>query len=176
MSIFSVFWQAIGLVSKSKLYEPKYVQFQKLYSSVDCYNFLCHSVSFCVCMNICFYSAELWCNSVSNHWMRSEGLAVPMFGVAMCVSLWKIGHAPPQCCWAWNPWNFISWKKKDSKWGCDTTTPESIHTKDESKRGSAFPFIFGVNWPVQWDVTEWQVLWNSCINLPERQILIDLFH
>ena len=28
--------------------------------------------------------------------------------------------------------------------------PESIHTKDESKRGSAFAFIFGVNWPVQW--------------------------
>ena len=40
--------------------------------------------------------------------------------------------------------------KKDSKQSCDTTTPESIHTKDESKRGSAFAFIFGVNWPVQW--------------------------
>ena len=35
--------------------------------------------------------------------------------------------------------------KKDSKWCCDTATPESIHTKDESKRGSAFAFIFGVN-------------------------------
>ena len=35
--------------------------------------------------------------------------------------------------------------KKDSKRGCDTTTPESIHTKDESKRGSAFAFIFCVN-------------------------------
>ena len=35
--------------------------------------------------------------------------------------------------------------KKDSKRYCDTTTPESIHTKDESKRGSAFAFIFGVN-------------------------------
>ena len=34
---------------------------------------------------------------------------------------------------------------KDSKGCCDTTTPESIHTKDESKRGSAFAFIFGVN-------------------------------
>ena len=33
----------------------------------------------------------------------------------------------------------------DSKRCCDTTTPESIHTKDESKRGSAFAFIFGVN-------------------------------
>ena len=35
--------------------------------------------------------------------------------------------------------------KKDSKRFWDTTTPESIHTKDESKRGSAFAFIFGVN-------------------------------
>ena len=51
--------------------------------------------------------------------------------------------------------------EKDSKRCCDTTAPESIHTKDESKRGSAFAFIFGVNWPVQWDVTEWQVSWNS---------------
>ena len=47
------------------------------------------------------------------------------------------------------PLHIISWKK-DSKWCCDTTTPESIHTKDESKRGSAFALIFGVNWPVQW--------------------------
>ena len=35
--------------------------------------------------------------------------------------------------------------KKDSKRCCDTTTPESIHTKDESKHGFAFVF-FGVNW------------------------------
>ena len=47
------------------------------------------------------------------------------------------------------PLHLISWKK-DSNWCCDATTPESIHTKDESKRGSAFAFIFGVNWPVQW--------------------------
>ena len=47
------------------------------------------------------------------------------------------------------PLYFISWKK-ESKWCRDTTTPESIHTKDESKRGSAFGFIFGVNWPVLW--------------------------
>ena len=32
-----------------------------------------------------------------------------------------------------------------SKVCCDTTTPESIHTKDESKRDSAFAYIFGVN-------------------------------
>ena len=35
--------------------------------------------------------------------------------------------------------------KKDSKRCCDIRMPESIHTKDESKRGSAFAFIFGVN-------------------------------
>ena len=35
--------------------------------------------------------------------------------------------------------------KKDSKRCCNTTVPESIHTKDESKRSSAFAFIFGVN-------------------------------
>ena len=29
----------------------------------------------------------------------------------------------------------------------------SIHTKDESKRGSAFAFIFGVNWLRRWGVT-----------------------
>ena len=34
---------------------------------------------------------------------------------------------------------------KDSKRCCDTTTPESIHTKNESKRGIALAFIFGVN-------------------------------
>ena len=33
----------------------------------------------------------------------------------------------------------------NSKRCCDTTTLESIHIKDESKRGSAFAFIFGVN-------------------------------
>ena len=40
--------------------------------------------------------------------------------------------------------------KKDSKRFCDPTTPESIHTKDESKCGTAFAFIFGMNWPGQW--------------------------
>ena len=40
--------------------------------------------------------------------------------------------------------------KKESERCCDTTTPGSIHTKDESKCGPAFAFIFGVNWPVQW--------------------------
>ena len=35
--------------------------------------------------------------------------------------------------------------KKDSKRCCDIATPQSIHTKDESKRGTAFAFIFGVN-------------------------------
>ena len=40
--------------------------------------------------------------------------------------------------------------KKISKWPCNTTMSQSIHTKDESKCRSAFAFIFGVNWPVQW--------------------------
>ena len=39
----------------------------------------------------------------------------------------------------------VYFMNKDSKRCCDTTTPESIHTKDESKHGSAFAFIFGVN-------------------------------
>ena len=38
----------------------------------------------------------------------------------------------------------ISWK--DSKRCWDTTMPELIYTKDESKCGFAFAFIFGVNW------------------------------
>ena len=40
----------------------------------------------------------------------------------------------------------VLFHEKDSKRCCDTTTPESIHAKDESKRGSVFAFIFGVNW------------------------------
>ena len=35
--------------------------------------------------------------------------------------------------------------QKDAKQCCDATTPKSIHTKDESKWGTAFAFIFGVN-------------------------------
>ena len=35
--------------------------------------------------------------------------------------------------------------QKDAKQCCDASRPESIHTKDESKRGIAFAFIFGVN-------------------------------
>ena len=35
--------------------------------------------------------------------------------------------------------------QKEAKQCCDETMPESIHTKDESKRGTAFAFIFGVN-------------------------------
>ena len=39
--------------------------------------------------------------------------------------------------------------KEDFKRCCDTTTPESIYNKDESIRGSALIFIFGVNCLVQ---------------------------
>ena len=47
----------------------------------------------------------------------------------------------------------------------------SIHTKNESKRGTAFAFIYGVNWlwhhplecfVMKLNVTEWQVSWYSC--------------
>ena len=41
------------------------------------------------------------------------------------------------------PLHFISRKKTPND--AVTATPESIHTKDESKRGIAFAFIFGVN-------------------------------
>ena len=54
----------------------------------------------------------------------------------------------------WIPWNlsfrYILFHEKRKKTPNDAVTPESIHTKDESKRDSAFAFIFGVNWPVQW--------------------------
>ena len=42
--------------------------------------------------------------------------------------------------WSWIPWN-LSFRYISLYW--------SIHTKDESKRDSAFAFISGVNWPVQ---------------------------
>ena len=68
--------------------------------------------------------------------------------IGNCMSFWIFQFT-------WIPWNlsfrFISFHEKtNSKWCCDTTTQESIHTEDESKRDSAFAFIFGVNWPVQW--------------------------
>ena len=44
----------------------------------------------------------------------------------------------------------------------------SIHTKDESKRGTAFPFIFGVNWLWRCSVTasfgvfcSWNKMWRN---------------
>ena len=56
---------------------------------------------------------------------------------------------------AWIPWNLslcyiLFHEKKDSQRCCDTTKPEWIHTKDESKHSSVFAFFFGMNWPVQW--------------------------
>ena len=35
--------------------------------------------------------------------------------------------------------------QKDAEQCFEDTTPESIHIKDESKRGTAFAFIFGMN-------------------------------
>ena len=59
--------------------------------------------------------------------------------------VWKAAHEFHETCHSVT----FYFMKKDSKWCCDTTTPESIHTKDESKRGWAFAFIFGVNWLVE---------------------------
>ena len=51
-----------------------------------------------------------------------------------------------QCCHEFHQTSVTFYfMKKDSKRCCDTTMPESIHTKDESKCSSAFAFIFGVN-------------------------------
>ena len=55
---------------------------------------------------------------------------------------------------AWFPWNlsfsYIVFYEKRLQMMLWHHNAKSIHTKDESKRGSAFAFIFGVNWPVQW--------------------------
>ena len=57
------------------------------------------------------------------------------------------------------PLHFMSWKK-DSKWCCDTTMPESIHTKDESKLQFCVCFHLWGELPTTINVTEWQVSWN----------------
>ena len=59
------------------------------------------------------------------------------------------------------PLHFISWKK-DSKRCCDTTIPESIHTKDESKLRFSVCFHLWCELTTTISVTEWQVSWNSC--------------
>ena len=63
-----------------------------------------------------------------------------------CILWQRKGHSFHETCHSVT----FYFMKKDSKQCCDITMPESIHTKDESKRCSAFAFIFGVNWPVQW--------------------------
>ena len=84
-----------------------------------------------------------WCNS--KYFMRFQSYSDPM-QILMSFPLIKV---------EWYHWfpSKTTGKKIDKiiiKRCCDTTTQEPIHTKDESKRGSAFAFIFGVNWPVQW--------------------------
>ena len=72
--------------------------------------------------------------------------AIGCLSLMKCWCLFEIYHEFHETCHSVTS----SIMKKDSKRCCDTTTPELIHTKDESKRGSAFAFIFGVNWPLQW--------------------------
>ena len=103
-----------------------------------------------------YYSTSMICKEDYRFWgsleicyddiNRDISIAKEMIGLVHCLWLVKMNSFKLVILL-----HFISWKKKkDSKWCCDTTTPESIHTKDESKRGSAFAFIFGVNWPIQW--------------------------
>ena len=67
------------------------------------------------------------------------------------------------------PSRFISWKTHFLMLAesgiLPNMTPESIHTKDESKRGFAFAFIFGVNWPVQWmqSVITLIIFWQNAL-------------
>ena len=75
----------------------------------------------------------------------------------------------------WFPWN-LSFLYISLYW--------SIHTKDESKCGTAFAFIFGVNWLWRCGVTAsfgviffMKVSWNSCIQsfqtywLPAKSVI-----
>ena len=51
----------------------------------------------------------------------------------------------PSTTWIqWIPWN-LSFRYISLYW--------SIHTKDETKRGTEFAFIFGVNWLCRWGAT-----------------------
>ena len=52
--------------------------------------------------------------------------------------------------------------KKDSKRCCDTTMPESIHTKDESKLQFSACFRLWCELTTTINVTEWQVSWILC--------------
>ena len=65
---------------------------------------------------------------------------LPQF--AQICSLLQAGHEFHETCHSVT----FYFMKKDSKRYCDTTMPKSIHNKDESKLGTAFAFIFGVNW------------------------------
>ena len=50
---------------------------------------------------------------------------------------------------------------KDSKRCCDTTTPESIHTKDGKKTWFCISFHLWCELTSTTNVTGWQVSWNS---------------
>ena len=93
----------------------------------------------CVTFGFCCLSFWPSAHFASVWWLLKNGIKVYS-------SNGLVGHEFHETCHSVTSY----FMKKDSKRYCDTTTPESIHTKDESKRDSAFAFIFGVNWPVQW--------------------------
>ena len=71
---------------------------------------------------------------LANSWnFNCKILWEPCYGLVVLIVLATDKH---------NEYNKGLWRSKRC---CDTTMPESIHTNDESKRGSAFAFIFGVN-------------------------------
>ena len=54
---------------------------------------------------------------------------------------------------------------KDAEQCCDATIPGSIHTKDENKLRFSVCFHLWCELTTTISVTEWQVSWNSCLNV-----------
>ena len=103
----------------------------------------------------CTFSLITILTTIQGNKISSDFETLPPMGLQKCCS-WIL-HLPNWYAMAhrtWIPGNssfryILFHVKKDSKQCCDTSMPESIHTKDESKHGSSFACIFGVNWPVQ---------------------------
>ena len=84
------------------------------------------------------YSKKVMQNHLAILMQRMYGINCSIRDVMSSPYPQKIGTVR---CLGWILWN-LSFRYISLYW--------SIHTKDDSKRGSAFAFIFGVNWPVQW--------------------------
>ena len=71
----------------------------------------------------------LWCHMTYDVGVITESVKVMEFFLAL-----NPLHVIHETC------HFVMYyfMKKDSKRCCDTSTPQSIHTKDESKRGTLF--------------------------------------